>query len=96
MFSQHREEGGEQGNGEAREKDSLDANHRGWWTCPRWEGWNIASESGIVDFIDEDAEESGGLVTRVGAELRVDLDDECGGYGREQTSLVAPELTHVE
>ena len=51
------------------------------------EGGNVVSEGGVVDLVNEDTEESGGLVVRVGLELRIDLDDECGGDGREQTSL---------
>ena len=56
-------------------------------TSPLREGGNVVSEGGVVDLVNEDTEESGGLVVRVGLELRIDLDDECGGDGREQTSL---------
>jgi len=48
---------------------------------------NVVTESGVVDLVDEDTEESGGLFVGVWLELRVDLDDECGGDGGEQTSL---------
>jgi len=37
--------------------------------------------------VDEDTEESGGLLDLVGLELGVDLDDECGGDDGEQTGL---------
>jgi len=37
--------------------------------------------------VDEDAEESGGLFVRVRLQLGLDLDDECRGYGGEQTGL---------
>jgi hypothetical protein len=52
-----------------------------------WEGGNVVSEGGVVDLVDKDAEESGGLVVRVLLEVRVDLDDECRGDGGEQTGL---------
>ena len=51
------------------------------------EGGGVVSERGVVDLVDEDAEESDGLVTRVGLELRLDIENECSGDGREQTSL---------
>ena len=41
-----------------------------------WEGGNVVPESGVVDLVYEDTEEGGGLVTCVGLQLRVDLDDE--------------------
>jgi len=41
-----------------------------------WESRNVVAEGGIVDLVDEDAEESCGLIVRVLLELRVDLDDE--------------------
>jgi len=37
--------------------------------------------------MNEDAEESDGFIVRVSLELGVDLDDERGGYGGEQTGL---------
>jgi len=56
-------------------------------TGPLRDRGNVVAESSIVDLVDEDTEESGGLVIGVRLELGVDLDDECGGDGREQTSL---------
>jgi len=47
--------------------------------CPLREGWNLVAERGIVDLVDENTEESGGFVVRVRLELRVEVDDECGG-----------------
>jgi len=44
--------------------------------------------------VDEDAEESGGLIVGVGLELGVDLDDECGSDSGEQTGLYR-ELVYV-
>jgi len=57
-------------------------------TCTLWEGRNVVAERGVVDLVDQDAEEGRCLVVRVLLELRVDVDDECGGDGGEQTSLL--------
>ena len=53
-----------------------------------WERGRVVPKRGVVDLVDEDAEESNSLVTRVGLELRLDIEDECGGDGGEQTSLL--------
>ena len=34
-----------------------------------WEVWSVAYEGGVVDFADEDSEESCGLFIRIGLEL---------------------------
>ena len=54
---------------------------------PLWECGSVISEGGVVDLVDENAKESGSLVTRVGPELRLNIEDECGGDGGKQTSL---------
>ena len=46
---------------------------------PLWEGGSVVSEGSVVDLVDEDAEEGDSLVTRVGLELGLDVDDEGGG-----------------
>ena len=48
---------------------------------------NVASEGGVVDLVKKNSKEGCGDVVRVLLEVGVDLDDECGGDGREQTSL---------
>ena len=57
-------------------------------TCPLWEGRNVVAERGVVELVDQDAEESRYLVVRVLLEVRVDVDDERRGDGGEQTSLL--------
>ena len=57
--------------------------HRAGRSGPLWKGGNIVSERGVIHLIDEDAEERGSLVTRVGPELRIDLDDKRGGNSRK-------------
>ena len=56
---------------------------------PSWEGRDVVSEGGIVDFVDEDAKEGNSLVVWVWLEIGIDLDDEGGGDSREQTSLLS-------
>jgi len=94
LLSKHRKEGGEEGSGEARVKDSLDLDDHVWGTGPLREGGRVVSEGGIVDLVDEDTEEGGSLTVRVGSELGLDIDDEYGGDGGEQTSLWPSE--HVD
>ena len=66
----------------------MEAIHRGGRSGPFREGWNVGPEGGIVNFVNENAEEGGGLITRVRLELRVDLNDERGHDGRKQTGLM--------
>ena len=58
-----------------------------WRAGPLRESGSVASEGGVVDLVDENAEEGGGLFTRVGLELRLDIEDEGSSDGGEQTSL---------
>ena len=51
--------------------------------------WNISPEGSIVNFVNEDAEEGGSLVTRIRPELGVDLYSERGGDGGKQTGLTS-------
>lgn len=53
-----------------------------------WEDRNIISECGVVDLVNEDAEEGSGFVVGIGLKLRVDLNDECRGDCREQAGLI--------
>ena len=89
LFAEHREKGGKKRGGETCEEDGLDVNYCAGRSCPLWEGWNVVTEGSVVYLVDEDTEESCCLVVRVLSELRVDLDDECGCDGREQTGLLA-------
>ena len=61
--------------------------NRGWRAGPLRDHGNVVTEGGVVDLVDEDTEESSGLVVGVRLELGVDLDGECGGDGGEQTGL---------
>ena len=81
LFAEHCKEGREKGSGETGVEDGLDLDYRVRRAGPLWEGGSVVSEGGIVDLVDEDTEESGSLVTRVGLELRLDIKDEsrCDG-----------------
>ena len=54
---------------------------------PLRKGEDIISKRGVIELVEQDAEERSGLVTRVWLELGVDLDDERRGDSREQASL---------
>ena len=57
--------------------------HRARGPSPLWERRNVASEGGVVDLVNEDLEEGGGVGVRVGLQLRIDLDDEGRSNGRK-------------
>ena len=59
-----------------------------WGPGPLWEGGNVVAERSVVDLVNEDAQQSSSLVVRIGLELRVDLDDECGSDCGKQSSLI--------
>ena len=65
LLAKHRQEGGEEGNGETCKENRLDMNYRGGRPGPSREGGNITSKGGAVDLVNKDAEEGGGLVARV-------------------------------
>ena len=65
-----------------------------WGTGPLRDRGDVAAESGVVHLIDQDTEEGGCFFIWVWLELGVDLDDEGGGDGREQTGLPS-ELARV-
>ena len=54
----------------------MDMDQRGGRTDPSGEGGNVASKGGVIDFINEDTEESGSLITRIRLKARVNLNDE--------------------
>jgi len=87
LFTEHGKEGGEETRGETCEENGLDSDYRARGACPLWEGGGVVSEGSVVDLMNEDAEESYSHVVRVLLEVGVDLDDECGGDGGEQTGL---------
>jgi len=87
LFAEHREERGEEGKRKTCEEDGLDFDYPAGRASPSWQGRGVVSEGGAVEIVDEDTEESCGYIVRVFLEVGVDLDDECGGDGGEQTGL---------
>ena len=91
----------------AEEREATRLARRAWdldervrRSCPLWDRRNAATESGTVHRVNKDAKESSRLVVRVLLELGMDLDDERGGYGGEETNLqldsvhVYPSIVH--
>ena len=62
-------------------------NDRRRWAGPYWDGWGGSAECRIVELVDEEAKEGGGLFVRIILQLLVDIDDKSRGDSAEQTSL---------
>jgi hypothetical protein len=88
LLAEHSQEGGEEGSSETGEEDGLNLDHRGRRSGPLWKGGDIIAEGRVVDLVDEDSEEGGGFVVRVGSQLRINLNDKGGSDSGEQTSLI--------
>jgi hypothetical protein len=95
LLAEHRKEGGEQRSSETREEDRLDVDYCAGGAGPLWECRNIVSEGGVIDLVKKNAEESSGDVVRVLLDVGVDLDDERGGNGGEQTGLYTSQHAHT-
>ena len=87
LLAEHRKERGEERDGKGGVQQCLSLNDRAWRARPPWDPRGFVTKSGVVDLVDEDAEESGGFFVWVRLELGIDLDDEGGSDGGEQTSL---------
>jgi len=95
LLAKHHEEGREEGGCKTCKEYGLDMNNGVRRTSPLREGGRVVAKGGVIDLVDKNAEESSSLVVRVQLELRVDLDYECRGNGREQTRL-RPLSAHVD
>jgi len=87
LLAEHCEESGEERSGETCVEEGLDLDDRAWGARPLWNCRNATTESSTVHCVNNNAKKSGGLFVRVWLEFGVDLDNERGGYGGEQTSL---------
>ena len=83
MLAEHREESGEERSCETGIQDRLNMDDRAWGARPLRECRNVAAESGVVNLVNEDAEESSGFFVWIRLELGVDLNDEGGSDGGE-------------
>ena len=86
LFAKHYQKGGRDLNRESGEQDYLDLNHRAGRTGPLWQGGYVVSVGGDGDLVHKKAKEGDGLVVGIRLELRVELDDKCGGDRREKTA----------
>ena len=57
-------------------------------TVPLRQGGSVTAEGCVVNLVEKNAEEGSRFVVRVWLKVGMDLDDECGGDGGEQTSLL--------
>jgi len=53
----------------------------------RWNGGGLTGDGGLIEGEEDGTEEGSGLLVRIRSEVRVDIDDESGADGREQTRL---------
>jgi len=84
LLAQHRDECGKQGDHETRIHETGDSDDLARWIfLGRWNGGG----GRLVEAENKCAEEGGGLLVGIGLEVRMDVDDEGGADGGEQTSL---------
>jgi hypothetical protein len=88
LFAQHCDERGEQRDQETRVHQSGDRDDLGGGVfLGGWNGGGFVRDSRLIEGEEDCAEESGGLLVRIGLQARVDVDDEGGTDGREQARL---------
>jgi hypothetical protein len=88
LLAQHRDECGEQRDQETRVHESSDGDDlAGRALLGGWNGGGFVRDGGLVEGEKDCAEEGCRLLVRIGLELRVDVDDEGGTDGGEQTRL---------
>ena len=88
MLPQHGNECGEQGDHKTRVHETGDGDdlaRRG--LLSRWDGGGLTGDGGLIEGEEDGTEEGRRLLVRIGLEVRVDVDDESGADGREQTRL---------
>jgi len=88
LFTQHRDECGEQGNQKTRVHESSDGDDlAGRIFLGRWNDGSFVRDSRLVEGEEDRAQEGHRLIVRVGLEFRVDVNDEGRTDGRKQTRL---------
>ena len=63
LLAEHGQEGREEGNDKAFEENGLDVNCGGGRSSSLWENGNLVSEHGVVNLVEEDVEQSSGIIT---------------------------------
>ena len=87
LLSEHRNESGKEGGSETGVQDTLHLDDGSRRARPQRQGRGVTTEGGVVDLVDQDAEEGGSLFVGIRLKLRLDLNDERRCHGRKQTGL---------
>ena len=88
MLAQHSDECGEHGYYETRVHETGHGDDLARWIfLGWWDGRGLTRDGGLIESEEDRAEEGGGLLVRIGLEVRMDVDDEGRADGGEQTSL---------
>jgi len=88
LLAQHRDECGEHGDNKTRVHGTRDDDGLARWTfLDKWNGGGLTGDGGLIEGEGGGTEEGCRLVVRIGLEVGMDVDDESGADGREQTGL---------
>ena len=88
LLAQHRDKCREHGDYKTRIHEAGHGDDLAWWIfLGKWDGRGLTRDGGLIESEEDRAEEGGGLLVRIGLEVRMDVDDECGADGGEQTGL---------
>ena len=88
LLPQHRDECGKQRDHQTSVHESGDRDDLGGRIfLGGWNGGGLIRDGGLIEGEENCAEESRGLLVRIGLEARVDIDDEGGTDGGEKTRL---------
>jgi len=88
LLAQHSDERGEHGDQKTRVHETGDGDdlaRRAF--LDRWNDGGLTGDGRLIESEEDGTEEGRGLVVRVGLEVGMDVDDESGADGREQTRL---------
>jgi len=88
LLAQHGDERGKHGDYETRVHETGHGDDlTRWISLGGLDGRSVTRDGGLIESEEDRAEEGGGLLVRIWLEVRMDVDDEGGADGREQTSL---------
>ena len=88
LLAQHRDECREHGDDQTRIHETGHSDNLARWiSLGRRDGRSVTGDCGLIESDEDRAEEGSGLLVRIWLEIRMDVDDEGGADGREQTGL---------
>ena len=88
MLPHHKDERGQQEDQETRIHDTGDGDSLARWAFLNgWNSGSLTQDGRLVESEEDDMKESGGLLAQIGLEVGMDIDDESGADGGEQTCL---------